>query len=263
MIQLPMRILLFTGLSLLVALVLSCNRQEIEPRDTAMGFDYFPLKVGNTRTYTIDSLIFDPALSGTIIDTLSGWAKEIVTDTFHDAAGMTLYRIERFERKSPEAPWQIKKVFAMGLDTVARQAIRVEDNLRFVPLIFPVKTGTSWDGNRFLDEDLRIPVAGEVMDLFGGWSYSVESQEAQYTLGALNFDDVITVRQAKLESIVELRGAFEVYSKSIGLIYREWRLLDTQCIVCCNGNLDQCEPLPWEQKAERGFILRQQLVSWE
>lgn len=258
-----MRVYLLISFSLLILLITSCNRQEIEPRDTAMGFEYFPLKRGSTWTYTIDSLIFDPAVGGTLVDTLSGWAQEVVVDTFHDAGGQVMYRIERYERKAATDPWQIRKVYAMGIDSVARQAIRVEDNLRFVPLIFPVQLGKAWDGNQYLAQDLKIPVAGEAMDLFNDWDYGIEAQEEIYTLGAISFADVIAVRQAKSENLIELRNAIEMYAKNIGLIYREWRLLDTQCTVCCNGNFDQCEALPWEQKAERGFILRQQLVSWQ
>ena len=42
--------------------------------------------------------------------------------------------------------------------------------------------------------------------------------------------------------------------KNVGLIFKEMKILDTQCIIDCEGQ-------PWEQKAEKGFILRMEIIS--
>ncbi|MEL6865958.1 MAG: hypothetical protein AAFP19_16145, partial [Bacteroidota bacterium] len=64
------------------------------------------------------------------------------------------------------------------------------------------------------------------------------------------FDSVATIYQADNENAIELRYSIEKYARNIGLVYREMRILDTQAIV------DD----PWEEKAQKGFIIRQQIT---
>jgi hypothetical protein len=65
---------------------------------------------------------------------------------------------------------------------------------------------------------------------------------------------VVTVQNADSENLIELRLAHEKYARGVGLVYRELWILDTQCIEDCIG-------MTWEQKAEKGFILKQTLID--
>jgi hypothetical protein len=65
---------------------------------------------------------------------------------------------------------------------------------------------------------------------------------------------VLTVREADSENLIELRRSRVKYAKGIGLVYRELWVLDTQCI-------EQCDGKPWEEKAEKGFILSQTITA--
>ena len=57
------------------------------------------------------------------------------------------------------------------------------------------------------------------------------------------------------ENVIELRFAKEQYAKNIGLIAKEYLILDTQCIEDCIG-------MTWEEKAEQGFILRMKMIDY-
>ncbi len=233
------------------ALMLACSR-ETEPVDIDFGYEYFPLQVGKAWEYQVDSIIFDPAAGGTAIDSTRTYAREEIVEFWADAAGDTIYRVERFERADSAQSWQIRKVVAMTRQT--RQALRTEDNLTFVKLTFPVQKGASWDGTRLMDKSQRIIIAGEVLEMFKDWSSKVLEAGISYSHGALNFSDVAVVSHADSENNIEYRYAREVYARSVGLVFMEQRILDTQCVPCAQ---------PWIQKAEKGFIVQQRLMRWE
>lgn len=247
----------------LVALLcgLSCAPEEVEKRDIDWGYEYQPLSIGRGWIYEVDSLIYDPAPSGTRIDTVNVQWKEEVADTLRDNNGKLNYRIIRYERPAQGLPWQVKSVYA--LSPGERQLIRTEDNLRFIALVFPVDVAAEWNGNVFIDVNTSIPIAGEPMQLFKGWSYQYTAVDEPLTLGAFQFPQTATVVPADSENLIERRFVKEQYARNVGLVYRELQLLDTQCNVCCNGNFADCENLPWELKAEKGFILRQRLIAFQ
>ena len=245
----------------------ACNKSEIE--DTGIddfGYDYFPLEVGRSWEYEVDSIIYDPAVGGTAIDSFRTFIRESVADTLLDNAGEVLYRVERYNRRSDTLPWQIETVLTLSRNE--QRATRTEDNLRFTKLVFPVKAGKYWDGNAFFDASRPVFVAGETVQMFKGWQYRILEAGVTATIGGLEFDEVVTVQNADnryLGNFLELRLATEQYARGVGLAYRELYILDTSCQVCCSGNTEDglCESLPWEERAEKGFRLRQRLIRYQ
>jgi len=214
------------------------------------GYDYFPLEIGKYIEYDVDSIIYDvSAGNNTIVRENSIQVREEVTDSFPDNEGRLVYRIERFERKDETEEWRVNDVWTAAVTD--RQAERVEENLRFIKMVFPVSGNTNpWNGNKFIDENLVISVAGESIFVFKNWLYEYREIGESLNIGDFVFDDVVTIFQADEENFIELRRSFEQYQRGVGLVKRELFILDTQCIVDCAG-------LPWEEKAEKGFIVRQ------
>ena len=88
----------------------ACNKSEIE--DTGIedfGYDYFPLEVGRSWEYEVDSIIYDPVVGGTAVDSFRTFIRESVVDTLLDNTGEVLYRVERYYRRSDTLAWQIEK----------------------------------------------------------------------------------------------------------------------------------------------------------
>lgn len=252
------------NLLILAALALtgySCDKKETEPLDLELGYEYYPLQVGQIREFAVDSILFDPALNGTQIDTNSWFIRESITDSFPAQDGLIWYRIERFQRQSESLPWQIGKVYAAARNK--QQAYRTEDNLRFIKMTFPLQANETWDGNAFFSNRTTVEVAGEQIEMFVDWNYRTLSLADPFQVGDLLFDTVCSIQLADSENLVEYRQAKEHYAKNIGLVYRELQILDTQCEVCCNGDFAVCTTINWGQKAEKGFILRQRLLRWE
>lgn len=254
---------MFKYLSLLVGTIsilflIACNGETEEPQDKA--YDYYPLEIGRYQVYQVDSVIFDPVVGGIDQKSASLQVKEVVVDTFRDETNTLLYKIERYERPGDGFSWEIKDVFAKG--NLDDQAIYIDDNLRFIKFIFPPKQYKQWNGNVFFDEFLTVDVAGEPVQIFKSWEYEMTEVGESLHQSPYDFEDVVTVVNAENENLIEYRYAVEKYARGIGLVYREMRILDTQCDACCNSDISECESLPWEEKAEAGFILTQRLIDY-
>lgn len=243
-----------TGLFLI--LLLACKR-ETETIDLDLGRAYFPLQMGRAWEYEVDSIVFSTSAT----DSSRTLQRDVIVESFTDANGDTIYRVERYERLSPDQDWQIRKVLSLSANN--RQAIRTEDNLRFIKLVFPFREGTTWDGNLHIDKSLRIILAGEVLEVFKDWSYKISSKGQPYSNGVLSFDDAVVASHADSETLIEYRYVQEAYARDVGLVFQEQRILDTQCQRCCNANFAQCIDLPWTSKADKGFVMRRRLTGWE
>jgi hypothetical protein len=230
----------------------SCKSEEDTYLSLPLQADYLPLFPGKYAEYVVDSLIFDPkapipSYARTVL------VRELVTDTFRLTDGQLAYRIERSERPADTLPWQVTQVLSAALEE-NRIVIR-EDNLAFIRLVLPPRQGLQWDGNAFLDPATVVSVAGENLEMFKNWSYRIAEDPVAWEIDSLlRFDSVVTVSEADDENLIELRRSTARYAKGVGLVYREAWILDTQCVTDCMG-------MTWEEKAEKGYILRQRITN--
>lgn len=218
------------------------------------GYEYFPLEVGKYRTFAVDSTLYDIGDNeATIVTNSRTYVKLLIADTITDNLGRPGYKIERYERSSDTLQWLITDIWTA---TITNEGIEwVEENLRFLKMIFPLKDGIDWDGNKYIDITTIIPIAGESVEVFKSWSYEVLDMNESETIGDFAFENVATISQADSENLIELRYSLEKYAKGIGMVYREMKILDTQRIV-------GWENATWEEKAEKGFILTEQIIDW-
>lgn len=253
------RFLFFVTISLIIN---ACSERETldpTPFDESQ-YEYFPLQIGKYVVYQIDSIVYDFATGGgTVRDSFRIFAKEITADTLRDQTGELLYAIERYERKSDTAAWVLKSITTAG--RTKTQAIRTEDNFRFLKLIFPLDSRSEWDGNIWIDENREIEIAGERMRPFTNWSYEVDSIDVQAFVGQFSFDSTLLVTEADDTNIIERRLSRARYAKHIGLVWREQWILDSQYCNQFPPPAD-CETRPWELKAEKGYILRQTILEF-
>lgn len=245
---------------LIILLALGCNKQTTAP-PTGLDADYayFPLSVGQSWEYQLDSIIFDPGLNGTTIDSSTIYVRETVIDSTAAADGSFNYLIEHAQRQTTSQAWEVKSIFTAQKTNT--QALRTEDNLKILKLTFPIRVNSNWNPTLFFDPGLRVDVAGETIEQFKNWEGRVVATTESVEVLGKTYDQVVHTLLADDENLIELRMVQEMYAPSIGLIYREMLILDTQCQVCCSGEFGSCEALEWRNKAEKGFILRQQLIN--
>lgn len=236
-------------LFLLAALAFSCK--EVKDPFQLPEYDdasFYPLQVGKFWEYRVDSTVFDQNAPEPVYS-VSVLVREEVVDTFLDLQNHPWYRIERFERASDTLPWEIKQVVAATIR--GNEALRLENDLTFVKLLFPLTPFKNWNGNKYFDPFTIVFISGEPVEMFKGWDYRMLSSGAQ----EMGYSDVTSILQADSENLLERRYALEKYARDTGLIYRELEILDTQTIDTIGENL------PWEEKAQRGFKLTQQLLK--
>ena len=246
--------------SLFVLVFLNCSDRTVEDFPIDFGYEYFPTTIGQFYVYEVDSIIYDPSEIGTEVLSSQTLVREELIDTTLDNAGATWYVIERSERQNTAEPWAVKLRYRITRDE--EKAIRNEDNLSFISMVFPLEEGKEWDGTRFFDETLIVSIAGESIEQYKSWEASIVSLGQAFQMDNTSFPDVVEVALADNENLIERRFSKEVYARDLGLVFREMLILDTQCQVCCNGDFEACEGLDWEEKAEKGFILRQRLIEW-
>ena len=240
----------------------SCADRQTATYDSgaAEQYAYFPLQIGKYIIYKVDSVVYDFAAGGgTMLDSSSIFVRELVSDTLRDQNGQLLYTIERSARTTPDQSWELQDI-----GTAARnssQAIRTENNLRFLKLIFPMDRRSAWDGHMWIDVNREIEIAGERMRPFVNWQYEVDSIDIQTNIGPFTFDSTLVVTEVDENNIIERRYSKVRYAKNVGLVWREQFILDSQY---CNQipPPSDCETRPWEIKAERGYILRQVVVAF-
>jgi hypothetical protein len=233
--------LLISFISIFAIMVgISCTK-ETEPVDeSTFGYDFFPVTKGKFWIYASDSIIFDNG--GTKIDTFVSFIKEEIGDSFLDETGNTVYKLNRYFRRNSTDVWSRTNTWTTYTDRT--RAIRTEENLKFVKLVFPLKKGLRWDGNVFLDEDIMIDVAGESIEAYKNWKYKIEEINETFSFKGTN---VVAVKVNLVDdaSIIDRRKVTEYYGKDIGLLKKEMIILDS----------DGSKPNdPWEKKAQKGFI---------
>ena len=251
----PNFILLFILLSIIVSY--NCKKDTSALQiDYNEYFKYYPVNIGSSWYYDIDSLVFHKAVNGLQIDTLHYLVKESIIDTII-INGNLIYRLEKYERLTLQDSWNIKSVYSIQL--LDNQIIRSEENQKFIKMTFPLTVGNKWDGNLYVNKQNEIQIGGESLEIFKDWDSKVLSYNVPYNNGWMKFDSTSTIEIAKNESLIDIRDGYEVYAKNIGLVYRFLKVLDTQC----NGNPIDCKDVSWENKADKGFIVKQKLTGFK
>ena len=223
---------------------------------TESSSPYFPLEVGSSWTYRMDSVIYDPLGSAQPRDTSISFLREEITDTFRTPAGLT-YVLERSFCYDTLLPWVYQKTIGISREPQSGRILWNEDGRIQILTLDPVFTGLTWDGTAFFDPLIVIPIYGENMQPFKSWSYQVLEKGVSRSTEEADYSDILVIQQANDENLIERRYSQTWHQRDVGLVYRHMMILDTQC----GGMPADCAGIPWEDKAEKGYILHQTLID--
>jgi hypothetical protein len=214
----------YFGLALLLlSLLTACNKQN-ELYSTASLSDYFPLKVGKYITYDLDSTVF---INFGQKDTVVKYqVKDSVETQITDNLGRPAFRIVRYMRKNAGQSWIASNTFMAVATTTSIEF--VENNLRFIKLVLPIKQDYTWKGNKYLDT-YSLNSTTKYLD---DWNYTYDSVNVPITLGGPLVNNTIKVNERdeflgqdpKLPNTqyAEKNYSVEKYAKNIGLVYKEF-----------------------------------------
>jgi hypothetical protein len=140
--------LLLATAAALATVAISCKDSVEAVPDP--GRDYYPVAVGNYWIYVVTDTIYSPvSLPGQVsVATVSSYqTRELVTETFSDAAGQPVYRLAPPQRAQSAAAWLTDSIFV--LKATPQSVILTRNNTPTIELIFPVRAGRSWNFNAF------------------------------------------------------------------------------------------------------------------
>jgi len=172
--------------------------------DVDIGHDYAGLEVGRYIIYDVDSLTYDDFTA--TVDTASYLIKEVVDSKYTDLEGDEAYKIIRYRKDNDTPAWVLIDVWNSKLTNTNFQ--KVEENVRFVKLIFPVKEGATWNGNSMNNQDQ--------MD------YSYDYIDNPENIGGNNLNEVLKVTQLEVEdTFINPKLFVEKYAKNVGMVYKK------------------------------------------
>jgi len=187
----------------------SCKHETLAPSD--VGYKYFPTNIGHWAAYNVDLTVWDdfyPVDSPQHIQTFIFDIKEIIESDFYDNENRLTQRIECYKKINDTTNWFLKDVWVSNL--MPSTAEKVEENIRYVKLVFPIMENMTWNGNAF--------------NTLGSQDYKYDNVFEPYTVNGVTFDSTVTVIQDIDTNIaIYEKIQFEVYAKNVGLIYRKFR----------------------------------------
>ncbi len=212
----------------------SCSTSIIEPDTGNAGYNYFPLEQGSFAVYNVQETFYSLTANPIV---RNYQVKEVVAESFTDLAGEEAFKVFRYSRPEQTAAWTLDSVWTAKRTNT--RAIRTENNVNFVKLVFPAKDKQTWNGN--------------ALNTRGEDEYQLSVQNKPFTVNEKLFENTLTVmQQMDTLSLVSRDKRMEVYAQDIGLIYKENILLKYCAEVNCIGN----------QQIVDGKTLYQQLYEY-
>jgi hypothetical protein len=192
--------------------ILSCKKKKTieEPPDS--GQEYYPGTLGKYIVYDVDSIIYD----------------EFLEEAYTDIQGRPALKLARYIKKFSAAvsysamPWTIKDVWQVNISATNIEV--VEENVRLVKLIFPVKESAKWNGNIYNSMD--------------EWEYTYTYIDKAQTLNSIPFGEVALVTQKNFPTLISREYYVEKYVKGLGLVYREIIDLDLDTVASTTLSID-------------------------
>jgi len=188
----------------------SCKKETLVGTAADISSGYFPLRQGNWIIYNVDSVAHLTDDDGTdqpdtSIANFHFKIKEVVDTSFIDGEGKLAYRIMRYRQTNDTLPWDFESVWVASV--TGNSAQRVEDNIRYIKLSFPINIHTTWNGNAYNE--------------FTEEEYSYTEVHAPFSLGTFHFDSTITVLQAEDNNFLTSIYKEEKYAQNVGMIYKQ------------------------------------------
>jgi hypothetical protein len=205
-------------------------------------YNYMPLEIGRYIVYDVDSIVYDKFKSEK--RSYKFQLKEKIEATYKDNTGQTFYRIIRYKRMQDstgafiDSSFKIKNAFAAAIINNGLQVI--EDNQKYVKLLFPPTVDREWNGNSYNNQ-------GEQLYFFSKVNENITLNNQIYN----NVSQIVEL-QSNPDIKIYKKYYYTTYAKNIGLI--EKYILD----IASQINLN----LPIESRIEEGLIYHQKINTY-
>jgi hypothetical protein len=211
----------------------SCQDDPEQPKDITSGQSFYSIQKGQFQTFSVKQTRF--ALNENPVTT-TYQLKEIIGDEFVGENGEKLNEVLRYVRLNGLENFRLDSVFSVRKD--ANVVVKMEHNIPYIKLDFPIEEGKTWNGNLFNARPLK--------------GYLAENVNTSKMVGNSTFNRTITVIESQDSSLVDKELRYEIYADEVGLIYKK-----TESLLYCN------QPECFGQKIiERGIISELTIFDW-
>ncbi len=184
----------------------SCKKKA-DPSAEDLGYTYFPINDGDYSLYSVEDTVF-LGVGSYSVDSF------FIKEEIHEPVVVEeeeRYQLYVYYRKTNE-DW---KSYPDSVWTVFRtggRIVRVRNNVRFVPLVFPLEIGKSWDGN--ISDSEFAPEQ----------YYSISNLYRPYSYDDYHYPKTVTVNILNDASAINNYLVYEVYANDFGLTYKEEKI---------------------------------------
>jgi len=208
----------------------SCHKQkDLSPLSTSSTIDYFPLYKGKYFIYEVIDSRYD--LFGRH-DSLYQ-LKVAFQETFQDLEGKTSYKLFRFKKSNNNFEFTLDSIWYTKQPDNS-QILIIENNVPYLKLSNPLYESKTWNGNLY--------------NSYPGEKYKV------FNLGKSwgNYSNTVSIEQKNESNLTFKNYRIEVYSKDVGLVYKE-----SQAIIYSSNGSDFGKNI-----IIGGTTLKQTLISY-
>jgi hypothetical protein len=191
----------------------SCKKETGDPVD--IGMKYFPGNVGHWISYRVDSLVWDgfyypDTAHPNYFKTYHYFIKEKVDSIYLDNQNRPTIILGRYKKDSANMNWY--SIAAWAVNITPSTVEKVEENVRFIKMVFPVVENKKWNGNAFNTMDEQF--------------YKYKNCFDPYIVGTHSFDSTITVVQHVDSIFVWAYKQTEVFAANVGMVYKRYRYIE-------------------------------------
>jgi hypothetical protein len=191
---------------------LSCKKYA-DPSSEDLGYSFFPINDGDYSIYSV----IDTSYNGSgVIDTIKQY---FIKEEIHHPITVNdevRYQVYVYYKNAKTDTWKSYPDSVWTEFNSLGKIIRVENNVRFVKLVFPLEVGKSWDGN------ISDP-SNDPQDY-----YEMKNIRRSYSYGNYYYPNTVSVVQIDDISVIRERYSIEVYADETGLVYKEVKDYDYQ-----------------------------------
>ena len=205
-----MRKLILLPLIAIITMIAGCSDEDTNNEPSGLLYSYFPVNVGHEVIYDAVLITYDDfSLEH---DTDIYQIKEVIESVFEDQQGRPTQRLERYRRNTPNDSWVIHDVWTSNLTSV--RAEKMEENIPYVKMVFPVSPSVSWNGNSLNTFELQ--------------EYEYDQINQADVVGGIAFDSTLTVIQMDETNAIYIKYEIEKYATGVGCIYKVNNRIDLE-----------------------------------
>jgi hypothetical protein len=235
-------LIVFTGL----LIIAGCKKDNNNNFSVNYMYNYYPIDSGHSIIYNVDSVTFSYDGIDHIRDSSNYQMQAFFGDTIHDLMDSVNFRVYYATRLNSSLNWGTP-YGTYGLRTMTNLQA-VENDLRFIKLIFPPQLGETWNGNLYIGTLPSDP--NDPYFTFQGWQYLFENCDTTIVIGNQTYNNCVVVSEVNNITFTSKTVRTEVYAPNVGMVYQEWEALTKQNVT-----------LPWDTGAEAGFSIHMWAIS--